>query len=187
MPRQQIKGFSNKQNINDLIKIWINFWNFWPCQVKEYKIVLEQSLLTGWLAGYVDCQPRFQFPETELGRTVQQGWDFFWKMAADQCCQKITLDSEESIIWYRRHLILEDVFSTLQSGHWSSRVNVLFKKAKNSGDIFSGTFEDAFRLFGSFLRQELFLTEMERLPMPQWKSQIYQSSELSNKGWNGTH
>ena len=33
----------------------------WPCQVKEYKIVLEPSLLTGWLC----CQPRFQFHEVK--------------------------------------------------------------------------------------------------------------------------
>ena len=25
----------------------------WPCQVKEYKIVSEPSLLTGWLAGWL--------------------------------------------------------------------------------------------------------------------------------------
>ena len=35
----------------------------WPCQVKEYKIVSEPSLLTGWLAswlaGWLCCQPRF--------------------------------------------------------------------------------------------------------------------------------
>ena len=33
----------------------------WPCQVKECKIILERSLLTGWLAGWLCCQPRFQF------------------------------------------------------------------------------------------------------------------------------
>ena len=33
----------------------------WPCQVKEYKIVSEPSLLTGWLC----CQPRFQFHEVK--------------------------------------------------------------------------------------------------------------------------
>ena len=32
----------------------------------ECEIVLEQSLLTGWLAGYVDCQPRFQFHEARV-------------------------------------------------------------------------------------------------------------------------
>ena len=26
-----------------------------------------------WLAGYMNCQPRFQFPETKLGRTLERG------------------------------------------------------------------------------------------------------------------
>ena len=85
-----------------------------PCQVKECKISLEQSLLTGWLAMYMDCQPRFQFLEPKPDRILQRGWDFFWKMeAADQCCRKIMRYSEGSIlgkVW--RHLILEDVFIT---------------------------------------------------------------------------
>ena len=38
-----------------------------------------------WLTGYTDCQPCFQFPEPRLGRTLQRGWDFFWKMAAANC------------------------------------------------------------------------------------------------------
>ena len=41
----------------------------WPCQVKECKIILERSLLTGWLAdwlaGCLCCQPRFQFHEVK--------------------------------------------------------------------------------------------------------------------------
>ena len=32
----------------------------WPFQVKECEIILEQSLVTGWL----NCQPRFQFSQT---------------------------------------------------------------------------------------------------------------------------
>ena len=32
-----------------------------PCKVKKCKIILEQSLLTGWVAGYLNCQPPFQF------------------------------------------------------------------------------------------------------------------------------
>ena len=43
-----------------------------PCQVKECKIVLEQSVVTGWLAGHTECQPRFQFPEPRLGRILQR-------------------------------------------------------------------------------------------------------------------
>ena len=35
----------------------------WPCQVKECKIILEQSLLTGWLAiGIVNLLPNFIKP-----------------------------------------------------------------------------------------------------------------------------
>ena len=41
----------------------------WPCPVKEYKIILEPSLLTGWLANWLVswlcCQPRFQFHEVK--------------------------------------------------------------------------------------------------------------------------
>ena len=43
-------------------------------QVKEYKIVSEPSLLTGfqlagWLTGWLCCQPRFQFHEVKAA-----GW-----------------------------------------------------------------------------------------------------------------
>ena len=38
----------------------------WPRQVKECKIISEPSLLTGWLAGYVCCQPHFQFHEERI-------------------------------------------------------------------------------------------------------------------------
>ena len=40
----------------------------WSCQVKECKIVLEQSLLPGWQTGYRTRQTRFQFRWTKLGK-----------------------------------------------------------------------------------------------------------------------
>ena len=51
-----------------------------PLQVKECKIILEQSLLTGWLTGWLasgmNCQPRFQFYQSRLSRTLERGCDF---------------------------------------------------------------------------------------------------------------
>ena len=48
-------------------------WSHGPGQVKECKIILEQSLLTGWLAGYRNRQHRFQFHQAKLGRTLERG------------------------------------------------------------------------------------------------------------------
>ena len=43
--------------------ITCNYLTRWPCQVKECKIILERSLLTGWLAGcVVNLVSNFPFP-----------------------------------------------------------------------------------------------------------------------------
>ena len=47
----------------------------WPCQVKECKMILEQILLTDWLASYRNCQPHFQFHQAKSSRTLEWSWD----------------------------------------------------------------------------------------------------------------
>ena len=70
------------------VVIWKGFMDFFqnmytfyltrpsgPCQVKEYKMTSEQSLLTGWLANYTDCQPHFHVC---LNMEWTSVWSFFW-------------------------------------------------------------------------------------------------------------
>ena len=54
---------------------------------------LEQSLLTGWVAGYQNFQPRigivnlvFQFHQAKSGRTLKRGLDFLSGMV--RCSQR---------------------------------------------------------------------------------------------------